>query len=84
MDLYLVKQKTILTLEELNNNKNKIMTAEVTVLKHKDVREKEQLYMKIKKGTKEYLMNIGKQTFQTIEDMSKEDSGKITEPAKTK
>lgn len=41
----------------------------IEVLKHKDVRGKELYYMNIKSGSKEYFMNVGKQTYDTVREM---------------
>ena len=43
----------------------------VTVIKHKDVRGTELLYLKLENENGEYLMNIGKKSFETIEELLK-------------
>lgn len=45
------------------------MYAEVTPIKHKDVRGKELLYLKIETESGELLINIGDKTFKSLEEM---------------
>ena len=56
------------------------MNANVTAVKHADVRGKEQLYLKIDNGKSIHVINIGKATFDKLTEMEKEVGG--TAPAK--
>ena len=47
------------------------MNANVTAVKHADIRGKEQLYLKIDDGEDIHIMNIGQATFDKITEMSK-------------
>lgn len=47
------------------------MTAEVQAIRHKDVRGKEMLYLKIIKDSREVIINVGQQTFNSIEGLEK-------------
>lgn len=48
------------------------MNAQITAVKHKDIRDKEQLYLKIDNGKSVHVINIGVATYNKINEMEKE------------
>ena len=57
----------------------------VTAVEHIDVRGKTQYYLKVKKGQREYVINVGEKTFKTVKEMENEpatveDSNTVREP----
>lgn len=60
------------------------MNARVTVVNHKDVREKEQLYLKIDNGKSIHVINIGQATFKKLQEMEKEQQQEEVKTAKVK
>ena len=44
----------------------------VTAVEHIDVRGKKQYYLKVQRGQREYIINVGNKTFSTVKEMENE------------